>query len=406
MKEIIKYKKVNSLQIIIIIATLFIAFCGFSSIKLGLIEGSRPPFYLALFLMLVTLLWNKRIRKGEMTTVVTWTLLSATLSIIPAFVDWNATLQHFFYEMAVIFYGLFFYYVLRIWMPNPSTLMKITCIFCIVWVCLEIIQQFTYPEYWFAGRIREDDSVENRMGLWRFYIWGIDFVMIAFSYYLGKLLTQRSKLNINAFLALIFAAGIICYCSRKHIIALLAVILYGIFKSKSKHIWTIRIIILVLLTLLVYNFYGDYMQFNEEASSVQGTGDDFIRFLSANYFLYDFSSSPLYPILGTGRGSATLQNALIYAREMFHFYRADIGIIGYYSSVGLVGVSAIVFYIYKFIRNWKYIDIGYKLFFIMKMFLIVFDFWMVWAVGIAAYGLFLYLLDENIRKNKLTHMIV
>ena len=77
------------------------------------------------------------------------------------------------------------------------------------------------------------------------------------------------------------------------------------------------------------------------------------------------------------------------------------GIIGYYSQVGLVGVSAIIYYIYVFIRNWKYIDVEYKLFFIMKFMLVVFDFWMMWAVGIVAYGVFLYLLNENIKYNKL-----
>ena len=39
----------------------------------------------------------------------------------------------------------------------------------------------------------------------------------------------------------------------------------------------------------------------------------------------------------------------------------------------------------------------------MKLFLIIFDFWMMWAVGIMAYGTFLYLLDENIKKNKLKY---
>ena len=41
------------------------------------------------------------------------------------------------------------------------------------------------------------------------------------------------------------------------------------------------------------------------------------------------------------------------------------------------------------------------MFFIMKIALIVFDIWMCWAIGIIAYGTFLYLLDENIKENKL-----
>ena len=81
-------------------------------------------------------------------------------------------------------------------------------------------------------------------------------------------------------------------------------------------------------------------------------------------------------------------------------YQADVGIIGYYSKFGLLGVSAIVWYIYIFLRNWKFIDKWFKYFFIMKMFLIIFDFWAIWSVGMMAYAVFLYMLDQNIKKNK------
>ena len=138
-----------------------------------------------------------------------------------------------------------------------------------------------------------------------------------------------------------------------------------------------------------------------EADDLQGSGEDFIRYLAARSLIMDFSSSPLYPIFGTGWGSLTLGNKLEYCKHVLQFYVSDVGIIGYYSTVGIVGVSAIIFYIYKFVRNWKYIDLGYKMFFIMKIALIVFDFWMCWAIGIIAYGTFLYLLDENIKENKL-----
>ena len=36
----------------------------------------------------------------------------------------------------------------------------------------------------------------------------------------------------------------------------------------------------------------------------------------------------------------------------------------------------------------------------MKMFLIIFDFWAIWSVGMMAYAVFLYMLDQNIKKNK------
>ena len=393
------YKELNVAKTAIIVTTLFIALCGFSSIDLAWSGwGSRQSFYIGVFLFIYVLFNIKNIDKGEMTCVAGWTLMSAFLSIIPAFMDWNATFRSFFYTFVATYYGVFFYYLLRIWKVSPQEIIRIVCIFCLVWVVLEIGQQFTYPQYWFLGRRNEWDYVENRMGLWRFYIWGIDFVMLAFAYYAGKFFDGNNSKK-TFFYAIVFAVGILCYCSRKHIISLLAVCAWGILRTKSKHKWKLRFTSILLLSLLFFNFYADFAQMSAEQDEAQGTGEDFIRYLAALFYLNDFSDSPLYPILGTGWGSTILDHRLEYCTQVLMFYRADIGLLGYYSSVGIVGVSAILLYVYKFVKNWKYIDFGYKMFFVMKMFLIIFDFWMSWAIGIIAYGTFLYLLDENIKLN-------
>lgn len=394
------YKNLNIINKIVIYVTIFIALCGFSNIALAWSGwNSRPSFYVGLFLFAFSILnWNK-IGKAEMTGVVNWTLISASLSFIPAVLDWDARFPSFFYGFIATYYGFFFYYLLRIWKVAPYDIMKIVAVFSLIWVVIEIGQQFTYPQYWFLGRRNENDFVENRMGLWRFYIWGIDFVMLAFSYYAGKLFDGINKKNV-ILCTLTFAIGILCYCSRKHIISLLGVCVWGILKTKSRHKWKLRIISVILLLLLFFNFYTDFAQMSVEQDELQGSGEDFIRYLAALFYLNDFSSSPLYPMFGTGWGSLSLNNRLDYCMTVFKFFRADIGLLGYYSTVGIVGASAILFYLYKFLKNWRYIDFGYKMFFVMKMFLIIFDFWMMWAIGIIAYGTFLYLLDENIRHNK------
>lgn len=396
------YKKISVAKKAVIYLTLFIAFCGWSSIYLdwgGWL--SKPSFFIGFFLFCLCIYYCRRITSGEMTNVVNWTLISAFSSIIPALGDWDASFLSYFYGYIATYYGLFFYYLLRTWKVSPNAFMKIVTVFCFIWVTIEIGQQFTYPEYWFLGRQNEWNIVENRMGLWRFYIWGIDFVMLAFAFYAGKVLSSEQYSKVDIIYFIIFTVGILCYCSRKHIVAVVVVITYAILTIESKHKWKIRIICLVVMAILFYSFYEDYLAVSAEADDLQGAGEDFIRYLAAKYFIVDFSNSPLYPIFGTGWGSLALGHKLEYCKHVLHFYISDVGIIGYYSTVGLVGVSAIIFYIYKFIRNWKYIDLGYKMFFIMKMILVVFDFWMCWAIGIIAYGTFLYLLDENIKENKL-----
>ena len=165
------YKKISVTKKAVIYLTLFIAFCGWSSIYLSWGGWlSKPSFFIGFFLFCLCIYYCRRITSGEMTNVVNWTLISAFFSIIPAMGDWHASFHSYFYGYIATYYGLFFYYMLRIWKVSPNALMKIVTVFCFIWVAIEIGQQFTYPEYWFLGRQNEWDIVENRMGLWRFYI--------------------------------------------------------------------------------------------------------------------------------------------------------------------------------------------------------------------------------------------
>ena len=75
------------------------------------------------------------------------------------------------------------------------------------------------------------------------------------------------------------------------------------------------------------------------------------------------------------------------------------GLIGYFSKFGIIGVSAIIWYIIEFIKQRKYIDSWLIGFFVMKIMLIIFDFWAIWDVGMSAYAIFLYMLHCNINKN-------
>lgn len=395
------YQPLTYIRKYLIIVTLFIAFCAWSSLYIKLSGwGGLPAQYLGIVLGLFVIFNKNKIGPGEMTSVVNWSVITILMSFVSAFIDWNAKPHLFVFSFCSTYYGFFLYYILRIWKVSPKELLNIVVFFCIIWVAIEIGQQFTYPNYWFFGRDNEFGIIENRMGLWRYYIWGVDFVMLLAGIYIGKLVTS-DNFSFKVFsYALIFSIGILCYCSRKHILAILVAIIFSIIKPKGKHKYALRLVVCFLIFCLIYNFYADYNEMNSSISDTQGSGEDFIRFLAADFFVNNFSDSPLYPIFGTGFGSVDLSSKLDRIKDFYKFYTADIGIIGYYSTVGWVGVSAIIYFYYKFIRNWKYIDLGYKLFALMKLMLIIFDFWMMWAVGITAYAVFLYLLDENIRKNK------
>lgn len=401
----IYYAELNPIKKIVIYLVFFIAFCGWSSISLNISPwggGLLVPMF-AVILFIYVLFSNNMIRKEEMNPIVGYTLLTAAFSLIPALFEWNSSIVSYAKSYCFLFYGLAFYYMLNIWRVDPRCLIRIITFFCVIWVVLEIVQQFTYPLYWFAGRKESEytGALENRMGLWRFYIWGVDFVMIAWCVYFTKFL-KKAKINSrkNIILALLFAVGLFCYGSRKHIAALLISIVVAFLFGKKRGSKIKFLLVIFGLALVTFIFMDSFMSMNSEISERQGMGDDFIRLLAADYFINNFAESNLYYLFGTGFGSELLTSQIDYAKDTFNFYQADVGIIGYFSQVGIVGVSAIIFYFYRFFKNWKYIDIEYKMFFIMKAIMLFFDFWMMWSVGVVAYGVFLYLLNANIRKNK------
>jgi len=376
----------------------------------ALISG-RLPVVVFVILFIYILFCKKAISNNDpngIERLVTWTIVTIFLCVIPAYVDYDQSVFQTSFQCMRLSYGLLMFYILKRSDVRPGYILLVMTLIGIVWVFLEIFQQGTYPAFWFSGRYLIYGYVAERMGLWRFYIWGIDFVMLVYAYWLGRFVSEEKNANrtIAFVLMAVFMAGLLCYCSRKHIYVTIFVAIYAILSAKGKGKYLYAFIILAILYFLYDNFYLSFKEMNEKAVSAQGSGEDFIRYMAAEYFIKDFSDSPLYPILGAGM---EVKGSLLYyqlerLKNIFGnlgFYQADVGIIGYYSKFGLVGVSAIIWYIYKFIRNWKYIDNWLKYFFIMKMILIVFDFWAIWPVGMTAYAYFLYLLDKNITKNKL-----
>ena len=338
---------------------------------------------------------------------VKWTIITVLLSIIPAMADYGQDFYHTFRQCLGLIYGLFLYFVLKRTKFPVKSIISIITVISSIWVFLEISQQFTYPSFLFSGRYLIFDGLEERMGLWRFYIWGVDFVMIAYAYWISNISIEKGGKRVKSILLMaFFLIGLLCYCSRKHIYTVLSILLLFGLSRKGKQKYIIITVTFLFLVVLLSNFYVDWQNLNTEADISQGEGENFIRILAAKYFINDFSESPLYPIFGAGMEveGSKLYTTIHYLANMFGYmkgyFQADVGIIGYYSKFGLLGVSAIIMYVGYFIKNWKYIDAWLKYFFIMKMFLIVFDFWAIWDVGMMAYSIFLYILDCNIRKNK------
>lgn len=335
--------------------------------------------------------------------IVLWTIITVFIGIIPSYTEYNQDVFDSIRACLRLVHGLFLYYVLRCWKYDVKRLMSILTVISLIWVILEIGQQFTYPNFWFSGRYYIYNKLDIRMNLYRFYIWGVDFVMIAFAYWMYKLISNLSlakkTLTSIAPNAIILMVGLLCYVSRKHIYAVLLITLYYVIRSNAKKRFVSFVVVGIALFYLYINFYEEFQSLNADAAEAQGTGEDFIRWVEAKYFLFDFSDSVFYPLWGVGLEAGGKLSHILKELSYMKIYQADCGIIGYYSKFGLLGVSAIAWYIIFFFKNRKRIDLWLHGFFLMKLILIVFDFWAIWDVGMSAYAVFLYFLHCNLKKN-------
>lgn len=393
----------QKILIIVVFITIVLSSCVWSSLFLNVSPWrSFNPIWLSLlFLMLLIFGKRKNRNAGTFYNIVVLSLLTIYFSCITSYVLYQQNVINSLFNVTQLGYGFLLYLVLQKYQLPSSKIIKCITIFSIIWVLLEIGQQFTYPVFWFSRSY----TPEMRMGMQRFYIWGVDFVMIAMCYWWSDIMSNFSLKNKRFFLlCLLLAAGLMCYCSRKHLYATLLVIALSVVRMKGKYRFVGRILIVGILSVIFANYASDFMETNERLSEMQGgDGDDFIRMLEFKYFTSEFLKDPFEYLFGVGIPdlATSMGQELERLKDMFGFYQSDIGVFGYFTQFGILGVIPILLYICIFIKNWKYINNKYRYFFIMKMLLIVFDFWGMWGVGMVAWAIFMYLVDQNIKENKL-----
>lgn len=305
---------------------------------------------------------------------------------------------------SLIFVGYFLYFVLVYYRIRSSYIIKIILCYAVIYSIVELIQQITFPTIWFSASRALDGIVnfENRFGITRFTIRGIDFLLLAYCISLYNLLSNKGKKLIWLFVTVIIISGIYMYGARKllYIILLSSTIL--VWYSNRKYRYTALIVFLFIIVVLYNNYYTDFINENAILNSKQeANSGDFIRYTSAIYFLTQFSDSILYFLFGAGVPWASSPlGKEIHNLADWGYYQADSGIIGYYSMFGIMGVFSIFYLYYIFIKNIKYIDIQYKVYFLAKLCLIFFDFWAIIQEGVLVMCLFLFLVTENINSNR------
>lgn len=294
------------------------------------------------------------------------------------------------------------YFLLHKYKLSEESVIKILTGIMLVYTSIEIVEQFTYPNYWFCGRIEKDgaDTVEMRMGLWRMYVYGIFHVLLIYTILLQKVINTENTRH-NLILMIVAFVGIVLFLARKDIYAAISVIPLAFLFSRGSQGGKTKAILAVFILAVAMVIPSMMKELNEQTS--QEIGDEgFIRYIAAEYFMNEMNDSPLYYLFGAGipGEKSTLSLILQDLKDYYHIYQSDCGFIGYFSKTGIIGLLPFILIFIKIFRNYKYVDLGLLLYSVILLELSFFDFFGQKLYTVSAFFVYLYFVECSIERNK------
>lgn len=294
------------------------------------------------------------------------------------------------------------YFLLHLYHYTKKDILRVVMIIGVVFCCIKIVQQITYPTMWFCevARINEITGlVEQRNGFWRIFMSCAGCATIMLYYKFNEYVQTKHKVAllfvilgcINVFLDL----GRMGYAAT--LIGLAIVYIPDFVSPKN----LIRIGIVGLLAYLVINNIGLILGADMIEETNKNMGEDYARWLSYDYYWTQSTSNPLYFLLGHGPLVGT--SAGFHLQEMEKecgLWRSDIGIVGNIYDYGILYAIAIVYFfifIFKKTKNIRWM-FGYAIpTFVFSVILPAF----VGPESYIMYSMMLYLCDIEIKECKM-----
>ena len=294
------------------------------------------------------------------------------------------------------------YFVLHILNIPKKQLINLLLFVGGTWIFLTIVQQFTYPHFYFYTREGDSDSESfYRAGIYRFFLYrhhyGLFFIFYFFQQYLN---TQRVK---NLIYVLIGLLGLYYFGSRQVLAAGMVCLAIAVVFARGKSKLNAIALGLCGLTVLLFlkdSLFGQYVAMTQ--SQIQNQDTD-VRMITAKFFLYDYWPSWVCKIIGNGRPSfdSSYGQEIDALREL-HFFRSDVGLIGGYNEFGIFYVINVLWFNIRGVvgnfydRNNLYL----KLFFYNALMLVLFSEFYSDPASIPFYCFIMYLIDKTSEEKK------
>lgn len=395
--------KFNDLKFgFIILATLIsIRLWSFQLIDKRIYDYLDEVLLLAFAVILV--IHINKVRKSKLVFSSNVMLLIALpfLGIFSALIYHEQPMSLSFISLRTAFFWLF-YFVLHAYNIPPKKIIHFMIFVGCVWIFLTVVQQFTYPHYYFYTRDDSDDSSIYRAGVYRFMLnrhhYGV-FVVVYFFY--RFLITQKLKNLAFVFIGLL---GFYFFGTRQFALAVLLCMCISIFYVKGMAKLNSLVFVtggLVVLFVFKDVLLSEYIRMTSE----QLESNDDIRMLCAQFYFYDYWPHWTAKIIGNGVPNSDSKYGIEAnnIRDYFHFFKSDIGIIGAYNTFGILYVLNIFWLNIKGMKNKYYTRENkyLKLMFINALILIFISEYYFNSSAIPFYCFVLYLVDKAYEEKSL-----
>lgn len=351
------------------------------------------------FVVLIILFLNRRIRwqRLHFRYNVFLFLLVPLLSAFGAYIYHSQSLPLSFFIIRANFIWLF-YLVLHILNVPKKQVINLMLIVGCVWIFLTLVQQFTYPYYYFYTRSgTSGDQSFHRAGVYRYFLLRHQYAVFAIFYFFQQYLnTQKLKNLVYVFIGLL---GLYYFGTRQVLAAGLICLAIAIWFAKGKtklNLIAMAMCAAAALFFLWTALFGQYVEMT--TSQIENSTSD-LRTLAGNFFLTEYWPSWVCKIIGNGRPSedSSYGQEINAIKEVFHFFRSDVGIIGGYNEFGIFYVINVLWMNFKglsarfYDRNSMYL----KLFFYNALMLLIISEFYSDPTSIPFYCFLFYLVDKT-----------
>jgi hypothetical protein len=308
--------------------------------------------------------------------------------------------QSFSISLITVRFFLFWllYFVLHIFNIPKEKIIKLLIFVGCVWIFLTVIQQFTYPDYYFYTKSNEKKLF--RAGVYRYMVSGMQYGVFVLFYFFYK------YFNSKKFYTLIYVAfaiiGLYYYGTRQVGVAALASLFIAILLVKGVSKWKYLLFFTICMFLLVNSLsylFDTYVQM----TTSQLDDEEYIRILSANFYLNEYWPHWTTKLLGNGTSHHTSDygQEIEQLQSYLGFYRSDIGIIGAYNQFGIFFIINILWVNIKgiFLKIPSAKDKYLKVFFFYFISLLLLSQSYSNMAVIPFYCLIFYLIDKSLTKN-------